>query len=137
MKTSMILAVILAVGIGFAAGFASHSQLVGWGNGLNAGTQTESAPAAETPASATQTLKFDATVSSYSYSEVGVVRITKVDDQTYSLTAIRPGMCVISFGIEGQTDVPWNDRRGRYIVSVSPDKQLTIQETRYAAGGML
>ena len=120
MKPRNLIVVLLAIFVAFVAGFISRPYLSGLADGAGS-----------------QTLTFDANVEAYSYSEKGVIGIEKIDDRNYSITAVNPGMCVLTFSTGNDSDVPLHARRGRFIVSVSPDKSLTIQETKFVAGGML
>ena len=122
MKSRNLTVVLLAVGLGLLAGFFSRPLL----SGMAANNLAEE-----------QTLTFESNVTSYSYSEKNVIGITKIDDRNYAIQALNPGMCVISFSTTNRRDVPQHVRRGRFIVAVSADRHLTIQETTLAADGML
>lgn len=122
MKSRNRIVVLFAIALGFATGFVSRPYLSDLA--VDAGAET-------------QTLTFDSNVTAYTYSEKGVVRIKKVDDRNYVIKSVSPGMCVVSFSTANQEDLPQHLRRGRFIVLVSPNKKLTIQETKFVAGGML
>ena len=122
MKPRNLIVVLLAICLSFATGFISRPYLSGL---------------ADAGGSQTQTLTFDANVTAYSYSEKGVIGIEKIDDRNYAFTAVNPGLCVLTFSTGDDSDVPLHARRGRCIVSVSPNNSLTIQETKFVAGGML
>ena len=122
MQSKNLSVVLLAIGLGFAAGIAARPYL----SDLASSNRAE-----------TKTLSFDSNVTSYSNSEKGVIGIKKIDDRTYAIKAVNPGMCVITFSAGDDSDVPLHARLGRFIVFVSPNKSLTIQETKFAAGGML
>jgi hypothetical protein len=119
-KTKVLIGVCTSVV--FAMGFFTHAV-------LDLKNRTVS--------SNSQTLEFDSDVVAYSYSEKGVVLITKIDNRTYSLNAVSPGMCVLTFRTKNDNDK--NDHlRSRMIVSVSPNHVLAVQETNAGAvGGML
>jgi len=114
--------VLFAIALGFATGFVSRPYFSDLA--VDSGAEM-------------QTLTFDSNVTSYTYSEKGVIGIKKVDDRNYVINAVNPGMCVVSFSTANGKDHPQHVRRGRFIVSVSPNKKLTIQETKFVAGGML
>ena len=122
MKSRNLIVILFAMGLIFAAGVVSRPFVPGFAG--NNGTKM-------------QTLTFDSTVTSYQYSEQDIVRIEKIDDRNYAITAANPGMCVLTFSTSDDSNVPDHARRGRFVVSVSPNKSLTIQETKFVAGGML
>ena len=121
MQTRYLTLVLLAVLVGFAGGFASHAFF---------GHQSAVSGAEST------TLDFDSDIESFAYSEKGVVKVKKLGDRTFSVDAISPGMCVLSFSAADDGERP-DHLRNRFIVSVSPDKKLTVQKTTFWAGGML
>jgi hypothetical protein len=122
MKTRIMIVVLVAIGVGFAMGFLCRPFI---------------SDVASDDVETIQTLTFESTVNAYSYSESGIIGIKKIDDRNYVISAMNPGMCVLSFSTVDDSDIPSHTRNGRFIVSVSPNKSLTIQKTKYAAGGML
>lgn len=122
MQLKNLIVVLVSITLGFVAGFVCRPDFIEMA--VDDGTETEM-------------LSFESDVTSYTYSESGVIGIKKIDDRNYEITAVNPGMCVISFATAEGREGPTHTWRGRYIVSVSPNNQLTIQETTYGAGGRL
>jgi hypothetical protein len=91
----------------------------------------------QAPNSSEHTFNFDSSVDSYGYSEKNIVGLKKIDDQTYRINSLNPGMCVISFTTTKDRDVPAHARKNTYIISVDANKEITIQRTVLWSGGML
>jgi len=118
MQSRILTVLLLAVFAGFATGFVTRPFLVG----MVAGQGND-----------VHTFAFDGTVMSYAYSEKGVTGIEKSDDRSVTIQAVNPGMCVITISTAGDAGLPEHFRRKPYIVSVSPERKLTIQQTTFLA----
>ena len=137
MKTKPTVVVAIAMFLGFGIGFVLR-PIVAPASQIEISDQRQATTTSDnTSPSESELLKFESRVTSYTFSEKGIVGIEKVDNENYRITASGPGMCVLSFRTVDGDEVPAHVRPGRFIVSVSNDRKLTVQKTSYGAGGML